>query len=346
MELPDPETVRVSAAACLRERGEDDEAELLGRSKLELSPSSQRYINTTVLGLQFTLRCAARDLNLLETREFGVPLPSPMHTRIKDAISAVLPGEFSVHHLAARSALVNSKANERTELERLVEAQKGLMIAVATGGPRIEQKNAEYSERRLTLAQALQRSGHRDPNPFSDLWQWYGRWSSGDLPSYQSRRDFVASIYQPLLESLAGLVARRPSEPESEPTGWTKVDRTVQKIVQLAGSSHEEEDFQTVGLLSRECLISLAEAVYDPARHAKADSVAPSRSDAARMLEGYFGAEYEGSSHEVLRAHAKASLKLAVELQHKRTATYRDAALCAEATRTVVNIIAIMSGRR
>jgi hypothetical protein len=64
------------------------------------------------------------------------------------------------------------------------------------------------------------------------------------------------------------------------------------------------------------------------------------------MLEAYFGAEYSGSSHEVLRRHAKASLALAVALQHKRTANYRDAALCAEATRTVVNIVAITSGRR
>ena len=338
--------MRLSAVSYLRESGAEAEADLLSRSKLELSRSAQRYINTTTVGLQFTLRCAARDLPLLEDREFGVPLPSSMHSEIKEAVSAVLPGEFKVHDLAARSVLVDREEFEKSELERLIDAQKSLMIAVATGGPRIQQKNAEYCDRRRTITRALQEAGRADPNPFADLWEWYGRWSSGDLPTYQSRREFIGKLYQPLLESLAGLGAPSPSEPDAEPTGWAKVDRAVQQIVQRVNSAQQEEEFQTVGLLCRECLISLGEAVYEPDRHATSDGVAPSKTDAARMLEAYFGAEYSGSSHEVLRRHAKASLALAVELQHKRTANYRDAALCAEATRTVVNIVAITSGRR
>lgn len=338
--------MRLSAVSFLRVSGDEAEADLLSRSKLELSRSAQKYINTTTIGLQFTLRCAARDLPLLGDREFGVRLPSSMHARIKEAISAVLPGEFTVHDLAARSVLVDRDEFEKSELERLIEAQKSLMIAVATGGPRIQQRNTEYCERRLTIARALQEAGRVDPNPFADLWEWYGRWSSGDLPTYQSRREFIGKLYQPLLESLAGLGAPSPSEPDTEPTGWAKVDRAVQQIVQRVNSASQEEEFQTVGLLCRECLISLAEAVYDPNRHTASDGVTPSKTDAARMLEAYFGAEYSGSSHEVLRRHAKASLALAVELQHKRTANYRDAALCAEATRTVVNIVAITSGRR
>ena len=346
MEAPNPDIVRLSAVSYLRESGADTEADLLSRSKLELSRSEQRYINTTTVGLQFTLRCSARDLPLLENREFSFPLPSSMHTRIKEAISAVLPGEFQVHDLAARSVLVDREEFEKSELERLIDAQKSLMIAVATGGPRIQQKNAEYCDRRRTIAQALHEAGRADPNPFADLWEWYGRWSSGDLPSYQSRRAFVGRLYQPILESLAGLGAPSPSEPDAEPTGWAKVDRLVQQVVQLVNSAQQEEEFQTVGLLCRECLISLAEAVYDFERHTTSDGITPSKTDAARMLEAYFGAEFSGSSHEVLRRHAKASLALAVELHHKRTANYRDAALCAEATRTVVNIVAITSGRR
>lgn len=343
---PTPETVRLSAVSYLRERGAEAGADLLSRSKLGLSRSVQEYSNTTNLGLQFTLRCAARDLPLLEDREFSIPLPSAMHAQIKGAISAVLPGRFTVHDLAARSVLVDREEFEKSELERLIEAQKSLMIAVSTGGPRIQQKNAEYCQRRRTIARALQEAGLVDPNPFVDLWGWYGRWSNGDLPTYQSRRAFIGKLYQPLLESLAGLGSTASYERVADPTGWVKVDRVIQQIVQLANSAQQEEEFQTLGLLCRECLISLAEAVYEPTRHATSDGVTPSQTDAARMLEAYFGAEYSGSSHEVLRRHAKASLALAVELQHKRTAGYRDAALCAEATRTVVNIVAITSGRR
>ena len=53
-----------------------------------------------------------------------------------------------------------------------------------------------------------------------------------------------------------------------------------------------------------------------------------------------------GNSNEEIRRFAKASINLANNLQHKRTANFRDAALCAEATNSIVNIIAILTGRR
>jgi len=53
-----------------------------------------------------------------------------------------------------------------------------------------------------------------------------------------------------------------------------------------------------------------------------------------------------GSHAEEVRAHAKAALKLALAVQHDRTATYREAALSTEAAASLVNIIAIVSGVR
>ena len=45
--------------------------------------------------------------------------------------------------------------------------------------------------------------------------------------------------------------------------------------------------------------------------------------------------------------HWEEALKcLTNDLQHHRTATFRQAALCAEATASVVNLVAIISGRR
>jgi len=64
------------------------------------------------------------------------------------------------------------------------------------------------------------------------------------------------------------------------------------------------------------------------------------------MLEAYISSVIPGKSNETLRRHAKASLDLANNLTHRRTADFRLAALCAEATNAVVNIIAIISGRR
>lgn len=131
-----------------------------------------------------------------------------------------------------------------------------------------------------------------------------------------------------------------------EPTGWTKVDRQIAEVrLRLRGATNEEQ-FQAVGLLCRETLISLAQAVYSPERHPTLDGVAASSTDAKRMLEAYIAVELGGQTNDEARSHAKASLKLALALQHNRTANFRTAALCAEATVSVVNIIGILSGTR
>jgi hypothetical protein len=232
------------------------------------------------------------------------------------------------------------------QLLKMIEEHKALLIAVATGGPRIQNKETEYRERRAVIKLELRARQLDDPNPHADLWAWYGRWSNGDLPSYQSRRRYINDMYKPLVDRLESGFDDNPSKPIVEATGWPKVDRDVDGIRTDLEEAKHEVDYQAVGLRCRETLISLAQAVYDPNLHKTSDGKSPSSTDAYRMLEAYFGAQLAGSSQEALRGHAKASLKLANDLQHRRTATFRDAALCAEASRTVVNIIAIISGKR
>jgi len=86
--------------------------------------------------------------------------------------------------------------------------------------------------------------------------------------------------------------------------------------------------------------------VYDPKLHPSVDGTAPSETDAKRMLSDYIASVLAGGSNEISRKHAKAAYDLAVELQHRRTANFRQAALCVEATTSVINVIAIISGRR
>jgi hypothetical protein len=233
---------------------------------------------------------------------------------------------------------------EHRKLVEAIETQKALMIAVATGGPRIKDVNKEYEERRMQIRQALARLEVEDPNPYSDLWTWYGKWSDGSLPSYQSRRKYIADLYQTLLDALR--LSKTSIVEPIEPTGWARVDRSMEKIGRVLELAKNEEDFQSVALLCREAVISLAQVVYHPQRHATLDGISPSSTDAKRMLEGYLAKELEGQSHEYHRKFAKAVFDLTVNLQHRRTATFQDAALCAEATRAIVNTVAILSGQR
>jgi hypothetical protein len=236
--------------------------------------------------------------------------------------------------------------SEAKELIQEIDKQKALMIDVATGGSRIQQVNDEYKERRISIISRLQAAGIQDPNPYSGLWNWYGKWSDGSLPSYQSRRDYISNLYQPVIDSLTLSLQRRGVQQVIEPTGWARVDRNIDKIVQLLANAKNEEDYQTVGLLCREAMISLAQAVYDPNLHPSVDGVDPSETDAKRMLENYIATELAGGSNEALRKYVKDSYQLAVTLQHKRNASFREAALCVEATRSLVNAVAIISGQR
>lgn len=131
-----------------------------------------------------------------------------------------------------------------------------------------------------------------------------------------------------------------------EPTGWEKVDRQVKEAQDRLRTSETEEHFQAVGLICREALITVSQEVYNPENHSPRDGVAPSSSDVGRMLEGFFDSELAGGSNEEARAYSKAAMRLALALQHRRTADSRMAALCLEATVSTVNILALLSNRR
>jgi hypothetical protein len=236
--------------------------------------------------------------------------------------------------------------SELKELIQKIETQKGLMISVATGGPKIKEVNAQYQHRRFEIMTKLQDMAIDDPNPYPDLWSWYGKWSDGNLPSWQLRRKYIGALYQPLLDALTIRSKTTSLVQPQEPTGWARVDRNIDKIDNALAYAENEEDFQTVGLLCREATISLAQAVYDSKKHSSVDDVSPSNTDAKRMLENYIAVELVSNSNDTHRKFAKTTVQLAMDLQHKRTATFREAALCAEATRSIINTIAIMSGQR
>ncbi|MGL2999376.1 hypothetical protein [Flavobacterium sp. RSSB_23] len=128
-------------------------------------------------------------------------------------------------------------------------------------------------------------------------------------------------------------------------TGWERIDRSLKEIKDRIKIAKNEEQYQAIGLLCRETIISLAQAIYDKDRHPTIDNVAPSKTDANRMIEAYIKAEFAGSTNENLRKYAKASLSLANEVTHKRTATGKDVSICATATISLVNLIGILENR-
>ena len=227
------------------------------------------------------------------------------------------------------------------ELLARLDKLRSVMISVATGGPRIGEVNHDFQQDFREVSDSLAVKDIENPLPYGDLWQWHGRWSQDDLKTYASRRVFVGQLFDPLIARV-----RSGRTIEIESTGWARVDRTIVHASERLAAARTEEQFQTVGLLCREALISLAQEVFDPARHPTEPDVRVSQTDFKRMIEAYISVELKGSSADEARKHARSALDLALRLQHQRTAAFRDAAICLEATGSVVSIIAILSGRR
>lgn len=217
--------------------------------------------------------------------------------------------------------------------------QRSLMISVATGGDRIQDVDDYYRAREARIRQNLPEDVEY-PNPHADLWAWYHYWDA-NFGQYKDRRQYIRQLFGPAIEAISKrsnmLIVQR------EATGWEKVDRALSKARAQLDRASAEEDFQGVGLICREVLISLAQAVYDPAVHETLDGVMPSTTDANRMLEAYVAHVFPGESNKEVRAHARASLALALNLQHRRTATRQLAALCLEATTSTAAVVSIIA---
>ena len=177
-----------------------------------------------------------------------------------------------------------------------------------------------------------------NPNKFENLWDWYTRWRSPDLETYGARRSFIIALYRDLINVITSSPEKVP-EVDFELSGWDRVDRTIYQMQTILSNASTEEQFQSIGLLGREALITVAQEVYNKEIHTSEDGVDVSKTDSKRMLSAYLAYELPGSSNEDSRRFAKAAVSLANSVTHSRTATKRDAKLCLLSVTSVVSII-------
>lgn len=223
-----------------------------------------------------------------------------------------------------------------------IERAKSIMIAVATSGARIQEMNPEYQELCAELNDEFVILGLINPNEFKDLWDWYNRWQESDLAHYNERRKFIKDMCRETEELIEQSADTILSE-EYVPTGWDRVDRAIYEMKNRLSVAITEEQFQAIGMLGREVLITTARQVFNPLVHIDEDSVAPSETDSKRMLEAFISYELKGENNERLRKFAKASIDFANHLTHNRSAQKSDAEICLMAVTAVVNIMKIIA---
>jgi hypothetical protein len=268
-------------------------------------------------------------------------LPQHDRKRIAEAVVSDDSGTDAPHDITCHTMAGPPVDGLPALLPELIIHQE-MMINVGTGSASIQDVNDYYIARHTRLAELCSAAGVNYENPHADLWEWFHYYKQ-HFPSYAERRRYIRGMFQSAIEA----ASRRTFTPgvQREPTGWERVDRALARARSQLDAASVEEDFQAIGLLCREVMISLAQAVYDPAVHVPEDGVIPSATDANRMLEAYIRQVFPGESYKEVRAHARAALALALNVQHRRTATRQLAALCLEAASSATTVIAIISGR-
>ncbi len=131
-----------------------------------------------------------------------------------------------------------------------------------------------------------------------------------------------------------------------EPTQWEKVDRQASAMRERLASAASEEEYQAVGHLGREVMISLAQTVIDPAEAVGEDGKLPSSTDAARLLDAYIRKTLPGGGNEALRKAVRGVVQATSAVLHDRRATSKDAALVAELVSSSVHLAHILATMR
>lgn len=231
---------------------------------------------------------------------------------------------------------IAGKANKKEILDK-IEKVKNIMILVATGGPKIQDMDEEYKTNYVILDEWFSLLKMVNPNIYGGLWEWYGRWKQDDLSTYASRRTFITEMYQGVIDVISK--SDEKDTPQYELTGWDRVDRSLFEMKQRIVVATNEEQFQAIGMLGRETIITVAQQVYNSDIHKTQDGIEPSETDAKRMLEAFLCSELQGASNERTRKFAKAAVDMANHLTHDRTATKRDALMCLTSVNAVASLM-------
>jgi len=115
--------------------------------------------------------------------------------------------------------------------QQVIAILKNILTAVGTGY-KIDSINDLYQHFYEESENRFNQEGIENPNPFSDLWEFYEYWKSNDLSTYSSRRAYVASLYKK--RSLA------KSEAVKEGSFW---DILHPDIVDIAKPRYENGQF-------------------------------------------------------------------------------------------------------
>ena len=126
---------------------------------------------------------------------------------------------------------------------------------------------------------------------------------------------------------------------------WEKVNRHIQEMRFILRTAVAEGDYHNIVLISLDTFDALAEAAFDPDQNPTINGKLLSEMDAETRIKSLLEKELKGETNKETLAYARAGLKLAVSLQKTSNFDHRTAAVCVEATASLVNLVSILSNK-
>lgn len=162
-----------------------------------------------------------------------------------------------------------------------------------------------------------------------------------ELPIFEDNKE-VAKLKSNLFKRYSRFSTISLYMEEYQPTGWERVDRSIDEMGIRLEVAETEEQFQAIGMIGRETLITIAQQVFDADKHSAIDGIEVSKTDAKRMLEAFLKYELRDISQKAIK-FAKASIDLGNQLTHDRGATKKEAAMCLISVKSIAALIKTIS---
>lgn len=201
----------------------------------------------------------------------------------------------------------------------LVDAQRSLLISVATGGPRIEEVESTYKKRHRRLKAGLDRHGVAAPFKWNSLWDWYGYYS-GKLSTYAERRSYVNELADVAIDQLTSLATRGVTDLGTSPETWGTLDARLEELKSLVPHAKSVDDLQDIGRRAREIIIGAVNLVFREDMVSSGAEV-PKGADAKNRLDVIMESLVPGTAHAELRKVMRGSLELAHKVTHSENIT-------------------------
>jgi hypothetical protein len=221
-------------------------------------------------------------------------------------------------------------------LRGLLQAQANTIVAVGTGGERIQNVDMRWQRDARTLNTNFHRLGLQPPFPWGSLRDWYGYYSQ-NLGTYRERRTYVRELTQAALEQLDRLEAHGavhdPAADDDTPT-WESLNGRIAGLVEEYSAARDRDGWQDVGRRSREILIDFGKLIADP-NIVPSGQEEPKGADAKAWFDLFLAEYARGHDKAELRSTMRSVWDLTQKVTHGNIADV-DAFAAAQATVLVV----------